>query len=138
MKIKRQSPQRLSRVSGFKSSNLSVLAGQSSLGGAYFATPAFANTISSLPFSRLICAKRRSRSPRFETSPWTAVTSCPISFTAAANSEFRRPVPIGPLIPYHRPPPLEEGARFWNPDRERLRVPLHSHMAPEGLTSCHK
>jgi hypothetical protein len=30
MKIKRQSPQRLSRVSGFKSSNLSVLARQSS------------------------------------------------------------------------------------------------------------
>ena len=33
MKIKRQSPQRLPRVSGFKSSNLSVLARQSSLGG---------------------------------------------------------------------------------------------------------
>src|SRR4029077_12601004 len=54
--------------------------------------PALANTISSLPFSRLICAKRRSRSPRFETSPCTPVTFLPISFTAAANSCSRRPV----------------------------------------------
>src|SRR5919106_1415141 len=59
---------------------------------AYFATPAFANTISSLPFSRLICAKSRSRSPRFDTCPWTPVTLLPISFTARASSESRRPV----------------------------------------------
>src|SRR5260370_32657571 len=59
---------------------------------AYFATPAFANTISSLPFSRLICAKRRSRSPRFDTSPRPPVTFRPISATAAANSGSRRPV----------------------------------------------
>src|SRR5262245_13066483 len=39
-----------------------------------------------------MCAKRRSRSPRFDTSPWTAVTLLPISFTAAANSGLRRPV----------------------------------------------
>src|SRR5437870_631606 len=30
--------------------------------GAYFATPALANTTSRVPFSRLICANRRSRS----------------------------------------------------------------------------
>src|SRR5713226_2351851 len=60
--------------------------------GAYFAIPAFANTISSLPFSRLICAKRCSRSPRFDTSPCTPVTFLPISFTARANSGSRRPV----------------------------------------------
>jgi hypothetical protein len=36
---------------------------------ASFTAPAFANTISSLPFSLLICAKRRSRSSRFDTSP---------------------------------------------------------------------
>src|SRR5947207_9860591 len=60
--------------------------------GANFAPPALANTISSLPFSRLICAKRRSRSPRFDTSPWTPVTLLPISLTAAANSGARRPV----------------------------------------------
>src|SRR3989442_15243560 len=48
--------------------------------------------MSSLPFSRLICAKRRSRSPRFATSPCTLVTFLPISFTAAANSGSRRPV----------------------------------------------
>src|SRR5215510_11323844 len=39
-----------------------------------------------------MCAKRRSRSPRFDTSPWTAVTLLPISFTAAANSGLRRPM----------------------------------------------
>ena len=54
--------------------------------------PAFANTISSLPFSCSICAKRRSRSPRFDTSPCTPVTFIPISVTAAANSGSRRPV----------------------------------------------
>src|SRR6267378_3119401 len=59
---------------------------------AYFAIPAFTNTISSLPFSRLICANRRSRSRRFDTSPCTAVTFRPISLTAAANSGSRRPV----------------------------------------------
>src|SRR5947209_20573244 len=48
--------------------------------------------MSSLPFSRLICAKRRSRSPRFDTSPCTPVTFLPISFTAAANSGSRPPV----------------------------------------------
>src|SRR5437870_363969 len=48
--------------------------------------------MSSLPFSRLICAKRRSRSPRLDTSPCTPVTFLPISFTAAANSCSRRPV----------------------------------------------
>jgi hypothetical protein len=30
--------------------------------------------ISSLPVSRFICAKSRSRSPGFDTSPWTLVT----------------------------------------------------------------
>src|SRR5260221_3574346 len=60
--------------------------------GAFFATPALANTISSLPFSRLIWAKSRSRSPRFDTSPCTPVTFFPISFTAAASSRSRRPV----------------------------------------------
>src|SRR5260370_1270211 len=59
---------------------------------AYFAVPAFANTTSSLPFSCLICENRRSRSPSFETSPWTPVTFFPISFTAAASSPSRRPV----------------------------------------------
>src|SRR5712672_363488 len=61
-------------------------------GASGSAPPALANTISSLPFSRLICAKRRSRSPRFDTSPCTPVTFLPISFTAAANSCSRRPV----------------------------------------------
>src|SRR5437763_14707755 len=59
---------------------------------AYFATPAFANTISSLPFSRLIRANRRSRSPRSDTSLWMPVTLVPLSSTAAANSGARRPV----------------------------------------------
>src|SRR5208283_3663729 len=45
-----------------------------------------------LALSCLICAKRRSRSPRFDTSPCTPVTFLPISFTAAANSGSRRPV----------------------------------------------
>src|SRR5258707_2219567 len=49
----------------------------------YLATPAFANTTSSFSFSRLICAKRRSRSARLDTSPCTPVTFLPISFTAA-------------------------------------------------------
>src|ERR1700716_1277789 len=48
--------------------------------------------MSSLPFSRLIWANRRSRSLRFDTSPCTPVTFLPISFTAAANSGSRRPV----------------------------------------------
>src|SRR5256885_7657998 len=48
--------------------------------------------MSSLPFSRLICAKRRSRSPRFDTSPCTPVTFLPISLAAVANSGSRRPV----------------------------------------------
>ncbi len=38
------------------------------------------------------CANRRSRSPRFDTSPCTPVTFLPISLTAAANSTSRRPV----------------------------------------------
>src|SRR6058998_2471572 len=57
--------------------------------GAYFATPAFANTMSSVPFSRPMCAKRRSRSPRFDTSPRTPATLLPTSLTAAANSGSR-------------------------------------------------
>src|SRR5262245_38327402 len=60
--------------------------------GAYRATPALAKTMSSLPFSRRIWANRRSRSSRFDTSPRTAVTSCPTSLTAAASSGSRRPV----------------------------------------------
>src|SRR5438128_3659662 len=56
------------------------------------AVPAFAKTISSLPFSRLICTKRRSRSPRFDASLRTPLTFPPISFTAAASSGSRRPV----------------------------------------------
>src|SRR5262245_43237563 len=47
--------------------------------------------MSSLPFSRLICAKRRSRSPRFDTSPWTPVTLLSISSTAAAVSGLTAP-----------------------------------------------
>src|SRR5439155_17320268 len=78
----------LTLMSKIESKNSSVIVPK----GAYFAAPAFANTISSLPFSRLICAKRRSRSPRFDTSPCTPVTFLPISFTAAANSGSRRPV----------------------------------------------
>src|SRR5882724_8475570 len=65
--------------------------------GAYFATPAFANTISSLPFSCLICAKRRSRSPAFDTSPCTPVTflsellyrRSQFRFTATADEDVR-------------------------------------------------
>src|SRR5579864_3960662 len=60
--------------------------------GAYFATPAFANRISSLPFCCLICPYRRSRSGRLETSPRTPATFLPISLTAALNSASRRPV----------------------------------------------
>src|SRR5256885_10790563 len=48
--------------------------------------------MSSLPFSRLICAKRRSRSPRFDTSPCTPVPFFLTSVTAVANSGSRRPV----------------------------------------------
>src|SRR6516165_9737991 len=44
---------------------------------AIFPTPAFAKTTSSLPFSRLICAKRRSRLPRLAPSPCTPVTFSP-------------------------------------------------------------
>ena len=51
-----------------------------------------ANTISSLPFSCLICAKRRSRWPRFDTSHYTPVTFLPISLTATVNSGSRRSV----------------------------------------------
>ena len=51
-----------------------------------------ASTISSLPFSCLICAKRRSRWPRFDTSHYTPVTFLPISLTATANSGSRRSV----------------------------------------------
>src|SRR3989454_546480 len=75
-------------MSKIESKNSSVIVPK----GAYLATPAFANTISSLPFSRLICAKRRSRSPRFDTSPWMPVTFLPMSLTAVASSESRRPV----------------------------------------------
>src|SRR5215468_3115779 len=60
--------------------------------GASLATPALAKTMSSQPFSRLIWEKRRSKSSRFDTSPWTPVTFLPISFTAAANWGSRRPV----------------------------------------------
>src|SRR6266404_2703875 len=75
-------------MSKIESKNSSVILPK----GEYFATPALANTISSLPFSRLICANRRSRSPVFDTSPSTPVTFLPISFTAAANSGSRRPI----------------------------------------------
>src|ERR1700754_396793 len=54
--------------------------------------PAFANTISSRPFCCLICANRRSRSARFDTSPCTPGPLRPIASTAAANSDSRRPV----------------------------------------------
>jgi len=60
--------------------------------GATGVIPALANTLSSVPFSRWMCAKRRSRSPRFDTSPWTPATLLPISLIAAANSRSRRPV----------------------------------------------
>src|SRR5438309_6924827 len=60
--------------------------------GANLAPPALAKTTSSLAFARLMCAKSRSRSPRFDTSPWRPLTFLPISFTAAANSGSRRPV----------------------------------------------
>src|SRR5262249_3983490 len=53
---------------------------------------ALANRTSSLPFWRLISSTRRSRSARFDTSPWIAVTFPPISFAAAARSGARRPV----------------------------------------------
>src|SRR3989454_5226859 len=75
-------------MSKIESKNSSVIVPK----GAYLATPAFANTTSSLPFSRLICAKRRSRSPRCDTSPCTPVTFLPIAFTAAASSGSRRHV----------------------------------------------
>src|SRR4029077_1626957 len=48
--------------------------------------------MSSRPFSRLICAKRLSRSSRFEESALTAVTWPLISFAAASRSASRRPV----------------------------------------------
>src|ERR1700758_3151643 len=48
--------------------------------------------MSSRPFSRLICAKRLSKSSRFEESALTAVTWPLISFAAASNSASRRPV----------------------------------------------
>src|SRR6266851_3729530 len=54
----------------------------------YCATPAFAKSTSSLPFSDSICANRRSRSARFDTSPWTPVTPFPISFTAANECDL--------------------------------------------------
>src|SRR5258706_9259934 len=47
--------------------------------------PALAKRISSRPFCSLMVAKRRSRSARFETSPRTAVTLPPTSFTAASS-----------------------------------------------------
>src|SRR5580692_12766323 len=48
--------------------------------------------MSSRPFSRLICAKRLSKSSRFEESALTAVTWPLISFAAAFSSASRRPV----------------------------------------------
>ena len=60
--------------------------------GAYFATPAFANRTSSCPFSRWIWAKRRSRSPSFDTSARMPLTFLPISLTAVVSSGSRRPV----------------------------------------------
>ena len=60
--------------------------------GGKLRDPALANTISSLPFSCLICAKSRSRSARFATSPRAPITFIAISFTATANSASRRPV----------------------------------------------
>jgi hypothetical protein len=53
---------------------------------------ALANTMSSLPLSRLTCAKRRSRSSKFDTSPCTPATFLPMSFTAASNPDCLRPV----------------------------------------------
>src|SRR4029077_8398624 len=60
--------------------------------GAYFAIPAFAKTISSLPFSFLICAKSRSKSSNFDTSPCTPVTFDPTLFTASSSFVCERPV----------------------------------------------
>src|SRR5271169_6442175 len=48
--------------------------------------------MSSLPCSRLICANKRSRSPKSDTSPWTPVTFRPICLAAAVSSASRRPV----------------------------------------------
>src|ERR1700751_2088674 len=48
--------------------------------------------MSSRPFSRLICAKRLSKSSRFEESALMAVTWPLISFAAASSSASRRPV----------------------------------------------
>ncbi len=45
--------------------------------GVIAVIPAFAKTISSLPFSRLIWEKSRSKSPRLATSPWTPITFLP-------------------------------------------------------------
>ena len=58
--------------------------------GATFNPPALANTISSLPFSRLICAKRRSRSQGLRLLDACYIFS--ISLTAAPSSASRRPV----------------------------------------------
>ena len=59
---------------------------------AYLAIPAFAKRISSMPFSSLICSKRRSRSRAFETSPRTPVAFPPICWTSVVSSRSRRPV----------------------------------------------
>src|SRR5579863_1800889 len=48
--------------------------------------------MSSRPFSLLICAKRLSRSSRFEESALTAVTWPLITFAAESSSACRRPV----------------------------------------------
>src|SRR4029077_13877863 len=48
--------------------------------------------MSSRPFSRLICAKRLSKSSRFEESALTAVTWPLISFAAESSSACLRPV----------------------------------------------
>src|SRR6201987_530551 len=48
--------------------------------------------MSSRPFSRLFCAKRLSKSSRFEESALMAVTWPLISFAAASSSASRRPV----------------------------------------------
>ena len=52
-----------------------------------FRSPGIANTISSLPFSRLICAKRRSRFERLDTS------SCMVRKSVK---------PLGPAMPSSR------------------------------------
>ena len=60
--------------------------------GANSPMPAFAKRISIRPLFLLTVAYNRSRSARFETSPWTPVTFLPIRSTATSSSRYRRPV----------------------------------------------